>query len=125
MANIAARIASVAAGGQSLITSMCWEAARLELFAEASGGGSNLEAIDLGRYKLKGVDEPVQIMQVHNQRLRMRPFQPLKDSVKVTRVAEPTQGGAKLRSRRRTVDTVGGAPLGVQMAEGTKGDEEG
>lgn len=93
VANIAARIASAASGGQTLLSSMAWDAARAEL----SGiGMSGLEAIDLGAYELKGVDGLVQILQTHNQRLKMRPFRALQDNPKVTRISGPSTVAVRL-----------------------------
>lgn len=116
VANIAARIASAAQGGQTLVSEHCWRSAHEEVKAVRELG---LEANSLGKYKLKGVDNPVEILQVHNQRLRMRPFKEIATNAKVAMVEPPQAAQAR---QKPVIRSTSRAAIGTEWRPSQEGN---
>ncbi len=82
----AARVMSVALGGQTLLTRGAFELCRRA--AVGADWARGLSWVHHGRYLLKGVDEPVELFEVGRE--RESPLVPPPDSAKVTRLVEQT-----------------------------------
>lgn len=81
---LAARLMSLAAGGQTLLTLSAVEAARPEASCRGAGDGE-LQWLDHGEYKVQGLIDPITVYEVGLSGLA--PLRPPPDSKKVRRVA--------------------------------------
>lgn len=100
---VAARLMSGARGGQTLLTTTAYELARRAARQEPELGSDRVEWEGHGRYRLQGVETPVEVFEVG--RRGMAPFVRPRDSAKVHR----DSGARRRRAYRWSVGALGTA----------------